>query len=146
MSIINVWKTRNQIFEGIKNSIFTKDTVEAISKERVDLCKSCENYDVDGKHCVVPRTGPCCGKCGCSLHLATRSLNYKCPINKWPVYISDDESVELSMLVKYKSELDDLLTNGKISTESYERLHEGIFSNDPNVAGYSRMQIRMIQK
>lgn len=138
----SVWKNRKQIVEGILNNVFTKETVDAISEERLDECLKCSNYDLTGESCVMPGTGPCCKSCGCSLKLATKSLSYKCPESKWPVYISNDENTDLSILIKYKSDLDTLKQEGKVTEEEFKALLIQIASSNQNEAGYGRMQIR----
>ena len=70
-----IFNNRKEILEGIKNNIFKKEHVEQIADIRLNICKMCENYDDDGKECLVPGTQPCCGECGCSLALKIRSLS-----------------------------------------------------------------------
>ena len=45
-----IWKNREQIFEGIKNSIIRDETVEEISRLRYDICDECPRK---GKKCAV---------------------------------------------------------------------------------------------
>jgi hypothetical protein len=70
-----IWKNRNQILEGIKNKIFQSKPIEEIANIRLDICKECDHYDVEGTSCLVPGTSPCCSDCGCSLAFKTRSLS-----------------------------------------------------------------------
>lgn len=97
-NIIRVWKSKGQILEGIKNSIFRKDDVEEIAESRMTLCKNCDLYDETGTGCLAPGTHPCCnqdkGGCGCSLKFKTRSLSSSCPHPngpKWDAEISQEE-------------------------------------------------------
>jgi len=81
--------------EGIKNSIFKKEDVELIAQHRMQICKDCALYDVQGDGCMVPGTQPCCninmGGCGCSLTLKTRSLSSDCPMNHWKAEMTQQE-------------------------------------------------------
>lgn len=81
--------------EGITNSIFKKEDVEAIAEQRLTICKSCKLYDDKGVGCTVPITQPCCnenlGGCGCSLSLKTRALSSDCPKGKWKAELTEEE-------------------------------------------------------
>lgn len=83
-NIFKIWKHKGQILEGITNSIFKKEDVEAVAEYRMFVCKNCELYDESGEGCMVPGTSPCCnekkGGCGCSLGFKTRSLSSECPL------------------------------------------------------------------
>lgn len=93
--IIRLWKSKGQIFEGLKNSIFRREDVEEIAKERMEICAQCDTFDKEGSGCLAPGTHPCCdqtkGGCGCSLELKTRSLSSACPKNKWAAELSQEE-------------------------------------------------------
>lgn len=108
MNIIKIWKNKNQILEGIKNSIFTRDDVEQIAKERNAICIKCELYD-DGKDmsaCVIPGTHPCCNKekggCGCCLHFKVRSLSTSCPLGYWDKILTENEEDLLNQKLAIK--------------------------------------------
>lgn len=97
-NIIQIWKNKDQIIEGIINSIFKKEDVEEIVHQRMQICKECALYDVLGDGCMIPGTQPCCNKalggCGCSLSLKTRSLSSDCPHPdgpKWKAILSESE-------------------------------------------------------
>jgi hypothetical protein len=98
-NVIQIWKNKGQILEGITNSIFKKEDVEEIAKQRMAICRKCYLYDIHGAGCTVPKTAPCCnakhGGCGCSLSLKTRSLSSDCPLNKWKAILSEDEEDKL---------------------------------------------------
>ncbi len=146
MSVINtVWKSKKQILEGIKNSIFTNDTVEEISKERLSECNKCENIDLEGKSCVVPGTAPCCSLCGCCLHLATRSLSYVCKAGKWPTLVSEKDNVDISILLNSKERLNELLLSEKINQEEYDSLLEEIMSENSSTSMNARYKIKLIR-
>jgi hypothetical protein len=97
MNIIRIWKNRNQIIEGIKNSIFKNEDIEEIAKERQKICISnlCGCYDLLGKGCLIPGSQPCCsqltGGCGCSLKFKVRSLSSFCPRKYWDAVLTEDE-------------------------------------------------------
>ncbi len=99
-NIIQIWKNKGQIVEGITNSIFKKEDVEEIAEYRMEICKKCQLYDTQGSGCMVPGTQPCCnekaGGCGCSLVFKTRSLSSDCPLNKWKAILSEDEENKLN--------------------------------------------------
>ncbi len=94
-SIIRIWKSKGEIIEGIKNSIFTKEDVEAIAKERMSICNGCEHIDNTGDKCLVSGTQPCCSLCGCKLFFKTRSLASSCPASKWSSELTEDEAQKL---------------------------------------------------
>lgn len=70
-----IWKARKQILEGAFNLVKKDEFVETVAEYRMNICKGCKYYDGD---CAVPGTGPCCGACGCSLKVKTRSLATIC--------------------------------------------------------------------
>jgi hypothetical protein len=78
-----VWSNRLQILEGIKNFINRDEHVERIAATRMSICEECPLLDLKGSKCFAPGTEPCCGSCGCSLKLKTRSLESECPEGKW---------------------------------------------------------------
>lgn len=94
-NLIQIWKSKEQIIEGITNSIFKKEDVEEIAEERMNICKGCTLFDLHGEGCIVPGTQPCCneklGGCGCSLSLKTRALSSECPLNKWKAELTEEE-------------------------------------------------------
>ena len=67
---------------AIENQPKTKH-VEDIAFFRNEICRVCEFIDTTGAKCAVPGTQPCCGECGCSLKLKTRSLSSDCPRGFW---------------------------------------------------------------
>jgi len=94
-NIFKIWKNKGQILEGIANSIFKHEDVEAVAEYRMFVCKNCKLYDEKGEGCMVPGTSPCCneklGGCGCSLSLKTRAMSSECPFKKWKAEMSEDE-------------------------------------------------------
>lgn len=99
-NIFKIWKHKGQILEGIANSIFKREDVEAVAEYRMFICKNCELYDEEGKGCTVPGTSPCCnenlGGCGCSLSLKTRALSSDCPLGKWGAELTEEEEDKLN--------------------------------------------------
>jgi hypothetical protein len=99
-NIIRIWKNKNQIIEGITNSIFKREDVEEIAKERMSICRSCDLYTETDNGCLVPGTEPCCnqtmGGCGCSLGFKTRSLSSACPMGYWKAEMSQQEEDQLN--------------------------------------------------
>ena len=93
--MIRIWKSKNQILEGITNSIFKKEDVEQIAHDRMQICYKCALLDMQGEGCMVPGTQPCCneklGGCGCSLGFKTRSLSSECPKGYWKAEMSQEE-------------------------------------------------------
>lgn len=94
-NIIQIWKAKGQILEGITNSIFRKEDIEEIADKRMAKCIRCNLYTEDEAGCMVVKTGPCCnqllGGCGCSLKFKTRSLSSECPMGKWKAELSQAE-------------------------------------------------------
>ena len=99
-NIFKIWKHKGQILEGIANSIFKKEDVEAVAEYRMFVCKNCKLYDETGEGCVVPKTGPCCderkGGCGCCLSLKTRALSSACPFGHWKAELTEEEEDKLN--------------------------------------------------
>ena len=96
-----LWENREQIFEGVVNSILVKEEVEAVAKERLLICvqNKCGSYDPVGEGCDVPGTQPCCsnknGGCGCSIGLKIRSMSSECPKGYWQAELTQEEEDSL---------------------------------------------------
>lgn len=100
-----ILKHRKQILEGVSNSMFKKDHVEKIAKERLEICAKCPLIDNEGNKCMVPGTQPCCSACGCKLAFKTRSLSSECAHPdgpKWPAILEQDEEDKLYKEIDYK--------------------------------------------
>jgi len=98
LNIREIWNHRKQILEGVGNSLFKKEYVEKIAKERLDTCAKCPLVDNEGSKCMVPGTQPCCSVCGCKLAFKTRSLSSECPHPdgaKWQAVLEQDEEDKL---------------------------------------------------
>jgi hypothetical protein len=88
---IEIFKNADKIADGIANSLFKKEHVEAIATDRFQVCIKCGLYDSKGENCLVPGTQPCCSDCGCSLEFKTRSLSSECPKGYWDAVVSEDQ-------------------------------------------------------
>lgn len=96
-TIKKLTENRKQILEGIANSIFINKKVEEIANHRLEICNACPHIDRTGEKCVVPKTNPCCGLCGCSLHLKSRSLSSSCDDGRWRAVLSEEEESNLNL-------------------------------------------------
>lgn len=93
-----IWENRHKIAEGIKNSIFKNEDVEKVAEERMKICAVCPDLDTGGTKCEIPGTQPCCGQCGCSLHLKLRSLSSGCGNEEdpqWDPVMTQEQEDEL---------------------------------------------------
>ena len=64
------------IIQGMINAINPDEAVEAMAKERMDICNTCpEKTEMLGQ--------TVCGVCHCLLQLKTRSTDSSCPLGKW---------------------------------------------------------------
>jgi len=102
MNVKKIWKSRNEILNGLKNNIFKTEAVELIASERMNVCKECPEFDLKGDKCYVKGTQPCCGNCGCALDLKTRSLSSSCPLGKWEPVLTESEEDQLDLLNEKK--------------------------------------------
>lgn len=91
--LTTLWKNKEQILEGIKNTILKDQYVEEVSETRMSICSDCPSR---GNNCIAPGTGPCCGECGCSLKFKTRSLSSECPLNKWSAVLTQKEEDDIT--------------------------------------------------
>lgn len=97
---IGAFRNASKILEGIRNKTFKKEHVEAEAAARYAICKKCPFLDTQGSECMVPGTQPCCGSCGCSLSLKTRSLSSECPQGKWRAILTDEQEQMLNESLK----------------------------------------------
>lgn len=95
-NLIQAWKNRGQILEGIQNAFFNQTHVEEIAEVRMQMCVSCTSFDTQGSKCFVAGTQPCCAECGCSLKFKVRALSASCPLAKWPAVLSEAEDDALT--------------------------------------------------
>lgn len=94
-NLIQIWKSKGQILEGIRNSVFKSQDVEEVARHRMIICKACPLYDTEGVGCIIPGTQPCCNAlklgCGCSLTFKTKSLSSECPKGLWKAVLTEQE-------------------------------------------------------
>lgn len=73
-----------QIYEGWKNHVLPEENekafIEHISKQRIDICNSCEFHS---KNHLSIRPDVHCVECGCTLSAKTKCLTCECPLKKW---------------------------------------------------------------
>jgi hypothetical protein len=97
-NLILLWKKKDQIFEGIRNSVFRKEDVEEIAGERLEICRSnrCGFHDPLGQsEAAVMKGEESCGSCGCKLSWKTRALSDACPEGFWEAVVTDTEAAGL---------------------------------------------------
>lgn len=99
-NLIKIWKKKDQIVEGIKNSIFKKEDVELIANERLSICRTndCGFYDPlgDSENAVV-KGSESCADCGCKLSFKSRALSDECPNKHWLKEVDESEEVLLKL-------------------------------------------------
>lgn len=100
MNLKSIIKNKDAIFEGIKNSLITKEDVEEIATERKVICDKCPikgigplNTEIcdNTKSGVHIKTNQVTLGCGCFLHLKQRSMGSFCPLGKWDKLTDDDD-------------------------------------------------------
>lgn len=104
MGLLKIWKSRKQIWEGIKNTWIRHPKIERIAYDRLAICEDCDLIDREGSKCVLPGSQPCCGECGCKLTLKARSLSSECPHPKgakWKALMTDEEQDEYYTKINY---------------------------------------------
>lgn len=91
--ILEIWKHKGQILEGILNNLFTSEDVKSVAIKRFNKCLECSHLDKKGKDCAIPGTKPCCKLCGCSLRIKTFSMSAECPAPEkyWTAIMTEDE-------------------------------------------------------
>lgn len=110
LNIIQLWKSKGLIVDGIKNSIFIKEDVEQIAEQRHIICKTnkCGYYDPKGEMDTAYFPGEeNCGACGCKLQWKLRSLSSNCGLTVvkkeplWTAEISEEEENLLKTKIPY---------------------------------------------
>ena len=83
------------IVEGAWNSVFVKDSIEELSKERTAICRECPHNSENVKKTgvTINRPDEYCTLCGCNLHMKTRALSQTCP-DKPPRWLKVMEETE----------------------------------------------------
>lgn len=109
-NVIKIWKNKDQIIEGITNSIFKKEDVEEIAAERLAICRSnkCGFYDPRGEsEKAVVKGKESCGACGCLLKYKTHSLSSSCGLTEvgkeplWKAILTKKEEDKLKEKIPY---------------------------------------------
>lgn len=106
------------LLEGIHNSIFVKDEVEKIAKERTSICKLCSHYSRNVAGANTIRKDGFCTDCGCNIYLKSRSLSSHCPLgdpnssfpsekSKWTFIVSDEEAEKLLLTEELSKEMNE---------------------------------------
>lgn len=98
ISLIELWKKKDRIFEGITHSIFRREDVEAIAEKRLAICRSntCGYHDPNGQSAnAVLKGTESCGSCGCKLAWKTRALSDACPEGFWEPVLTETEEAAL---------------------------------------------------
>jgi hypothetical protein len=93
-NLIQLWKKKGKILEGIRNAVFKREDVENIAKERLEICRSnkCGFYDPLGRsEAAVIKGVESCGSCGCKLSWKSRSLSDACPEGYWERVLTETE-------------------------------------------------------
>ena len=88
---LDIFKNADKIAEGISNTVFRKEHVEAVATDRFQICIQCSLFNASGDKCVAPGTQPCCGDCGCSLAFKVRSLSSECPKGFWDALVTEED-------------------------------------------------------
>lgn len=85
-----------------------KNQIEAVSKERMDVCNRCplqsDNRKRDNKRFKTIRPDVHCTDCGCTLSAKTACLSCSCPKNFWTEVLSEDDAEQLKIDVDGKHE------------------------------------------
>lgn len=93
-NLIELWKKKGQIWEGIKNSVFKREDAEAIADNRLAICRSnaCGYHDPEGSSpAAIMKGAESCASCGCKLSWKTRALSDSCPEGSWKAVLTQTE-------------------------------------------------------
>jgi hypothetical protein len=97
INLIEFWKKKDKILDGITHSIFKRQDIEQLAQKRLAMCRSntCQQYDPQGQSPnAVLKGAESCGACGCKLAWKTRALSDGCPLGFWlPVLTDVEESL-----------------------------------------------------
>ncbi len=72
-----------QIAEGYYNLFISgtpiaSEKIEQLSKDRMEICKSCNDFNKHNGSCNAPLQNGCCKFCGCYMQAKTRVLEANC--------------------------------------------------------------------
>lgn len=89
----------SEIIEGHRNHLFPpaklKEFISEVSEERLSICKPCEFNSTKNKVKFFSR----CRECGCPLIQKSKSLQSKCPIDKWLPVATPEEEHEIKLAI-----------------------------------------------
>jgi len=84
-----------EIFEGWRNHILPpshmKERIQAISEERLSICRGCPFHSSNKKGYQTLRKDEHCTDCGCPLISKTKCLSCSCPQDKWAAELTPEE-------------------------------------------------------
>lgn len=101
VNLIQIWRNRSKIAEGITNTIIKRGDIEEVAARRMEICNTCDHIDRQGSKCTIPGTAPCCGLCGCVLKFKTRSMSASCDDKRWTALVTPEEEDELNSETNY---------------------------------------------
>ena len=89
-----ILRTLPAILKGVSNYVYRSEDLEALSKERFEICKNCPLYtSTNGlfnitnskcdEHKTIVEGDKQTSGCGCYLEIKTRVPNETCPMSKW---------------------------------------------------------------
>lgn len=86
------WK---HILEGWRNNLFPpkelRELIRKTQEERLEICKTCPYNSTPDKINMFST----CKECGCPLKAKTACLHCQCPLNKWLLQLTKEESEEI---------------------------------------------------
>lgn len=96
----------NNILEGWRNHLFPpsklKDFITETSNNRLSICAGCDHNSTPGIIKAYSR----CKSCGCPLLQKSKSLNSKCPLDKWFSVATPEEEHEINLGIKNGKQID----------------------------------------
>ena len=94
----------NEIYSGWKNHLFPseklKDIIKEVSEERLAICTPCEFNSTPGKIKMFSK----CNSCGCPLQQKSKSLQSKCPVDKWGPVATQEMDYEIKQAINGKKD------------------------------------------
>lgn len=89
----------SNIIEGWRNHLFPpeklKDFIGETSVSRLEICIGCEHNSTPNKIKMFSK----CRKCGCPLIQKSKSLQSKCPIDKWGPVATPEQEHEIKSAI-----------------------------------------------
>jgi hypothetical protein len=94
------------ILTGAFNSVFVKEEIERVAKERERICEQCEWYSENAKlrGYKTVRLDSFCTDCLCNIHMKTRVLSEQCPMKKWLAEVTDEEDDKIQEMLKNENQ------------------------------------------